>query len=178
MEEIWKTIIINGSDTIYEISSTGKVRNKHTNHELAQNINNRGLMVCNLSVDNKKSTPCIHKLIAEYFVPNPNKSDKAYHINGDPLINIASNIGWTTQSDVVAKGHATKKRGKKIIQYSNAEKKKEDEITTFNSVLDAAENMTIVSGDGKTRVKVNRSTISSVLTGKRTVKNLFLSYAD
>lgn len=176
MEEIWKTIIINGSDTIYEISSTGKVRNKHTNHELAQNINNRGLMVCNLSVDNKKSTPCIHKLIAEHFVPNPDNLKKAYHINGDQLKNVASNIGWTTQSDVVAKGHATKKRGKRIIQYLNAEKK--NEIATFESILDAAKNIKITSDNGEERIGMNKSTISSVLTGKKTVKNVFLGYAD
>ena len=164
MEEIWKTIIINGSDTVYEISSDGRVRNKLTKHNMSQNINNRGLVVCNLFINDKQSTQYVHKLIAEYFVPNPNKSDKAYHINGDPLKNVVSNIGWTTQSDAVAKGHATKKRGKKIIQYKDAEKTKIE--TTFESVLEAA-----------VKLETSRQTVSSILTGNSKSKRFFLAYA-
>ena len=178
MEEIWKTIIINGSDTIYEISSTGRVRNKLTKHDMSQNINNRDLMFCNLFINDKQSTQYVHKLVAEYFVPNPDKSDKAHHIDGIKSNNVASNISWTTQSDAVTRGNATKKRYKKIIQYSNAEKKKDNEIATFNSILDAAKNIKITSDNGEKRIGMNKSTISSVLTGKKTVKNVFLGYAD
>lgn len=164
MTEIWKIIIINDKDTVYEISSTGRVKNKHTNHELAQNINNRGLMVCNLFVDNKKSTQYVHKLIAEYFVPNPGNMDKAYHIDGNKLNNVVGNIGWTTQSDVVAKGHATKKHFKRINQYHDPEKT--ELKRTFESVLEAA-----------AALDINRKTVSSILTGKANSKRFFLGYA-
>ena len=115
-------------------------------------------------VDSKQLSLYIHKLLAEYFVPNPDNLDRAYHIDGDKSNNSLSNIGWTSQSDSVTRGHVTKKHTKKVNQFSDPEKTKL--ITTFDSVMDASE-----------KLGIHKRTISSILTGKQSSKKYFLGYA-
>lgn len=162
---IWKNITIEGKESIYEINSDGEIRNKHSKHILAQIINNSGLLKCDVTVGDKKHSLYIHKLLAEYFVPNPNNLERAYHIDGDKTNNALSNIGWTSQSEAVSRGNATKKRVKQINQYSDA--KKMNLIATFDSVLDASD-----------KLGIHRTTITKFLTGKRESDKIFLSYAN
>ena len=164
MTTIWKNIIIDGKDSIYEINSDGEIRNKYSKHNLSQTINIRGFVKSDVTIENKKYSLYIHKLLAEYFVPNPNNFNKAYHIDGDKSNNTLSNIGWTNQSDVVARGHVTKKHGKKVNQYSDPEKT--NVIATFDSVIDASE-----------KLGIHKRTISSILTGKQGSKKYILGYA-
>ena len=164
MTIIWKNITIGGKESDYEISSGGEIRITYSKYVLTQTVNNRGLFKCDVTIDDKKHTLYVHKLLAEYFVPNPNNYDKAYHIDGDKTNNTLSNIGWTNQSEIISRGHATKKHGKKINQYSDSKKK--DLIATFDSVLDASE-----------KLGIHRTTITKFLTGKRESDKVFLAYA-
>lgn len=162
--ETWKKIIIDGTETVYEINMNGDIQNKYSKHVLSPNINNNGLVFCNGLIGEKQHSLYIHKLLAECFVPNPNNYDIAYHIDGNKGNNEISNIGWTNRSEAVARGHATKKHTKKVNQYSDAEKTKI--IATFDSVMDASE-----------KIGIHKRTISSILTGKANSKKYFLGYA-
>ncbi len=162
--EIWKNITIDGKETCYDISSNGEIKNKYSKHILAQNINNNGLFKSSITIGDQKHTLYIHKLLAECFVPNPNNYDKAYHIDGNKANNVSSNIGWTNQSEAITRGNITKKRVKKVNQYSDAEKTKV--IATYESVMDASE-----------KIGIHKRTISSILTGKANSKKYFLGYA-
>lgn len=160
----WKNIIIDGKETNYEIDSGGIIRNKNTKHELATSINVNGYYFCNGLVDKKQHTLYVHKLLAEYFVPNPKNYTIAYHLDGNKSNNKVSNIGWTTRSDAVTRGNATKKRFKKINQYADSDKTQL--IATYDSVLDASE-----------KLGIHRTTVTKFLTGKRTSDKVFISYA-
>lgn len=164
MTTAWKNIMIDGIESIYEINSNGEIRITYSKYVLAQTVNNRGLLKCDVTIDGKKHSLYIHKLLAEYFVPNPNNFNRAYHIDGDKTNNVLSNIGWTNQSEVITRGHATKKHGKKVNQYSEPEKT--NVIATFDSVIDASE-----------KLGIHKRTISSILTGKQGSKKYILGYA-
>lgn len=161
----WKNIIIDEKASIYDINSNGEIRNKHTNHVLAQNANNTGFYKSTILIGQDKHTLYVHKLLAEYFVPNPKNYTIAYHIDGDKSNNKVSNIGWTNRSESVARGHATKKHTKKINQYADADKTQL--IATYDSVIEASE-----------KTGVHKRTISSLLTGKIGSKKYFFDYAQ
>jgi hypothetical protein len=102
MQEIWKNII--GYEGKYQVSNTGKVRsmnynNTHTIKELKQKLNRYGYYEVELSINNKKRTHMVGRLVAEHFIPNPNYKNEVMHI-GDPTDNSVNNLCWAYDSEV------------------------------------------------------------------------------
>lgn len=99
MEE--KRIIINDIETDYTVSSEGKVYNTKTGRELKGSITPEGYKNIQLSVKSSgkegKKLKCIllHKLVAKYFVDNPNNATYVKHINGNLLDNRSDNLCWS-----------------------------------------------------------------------------------
>ena len=75
MEEIWKDIDIEGFEDKYKISNTGKILNIITGKELKQstvkNGGDRGRKVVTLLKNGKQKHIAIHRLVAMYFIPQP-----------------------------------------------------------------------------------------------------------
>lgn len=68
-------------------------------HELNQYINARGYM--RIGTADKEVSQCVHSLVAETFVDNPDPVNKQYinHIDGNKLNNRADNLEWVTSSE-------------------------------------------------------------------------------
>ena len=49
--------------------------------------------------DIKKGNTSIHRMVAEIYVPNPNKKDFVNHIDGNKYNNSANNLEWVTRSE-------------------------------------------------------------------------------
>ena len=93
MEEQYK--IINGFSN-YEISNFGNVRNIKTGLILKQS-NIKGYKKINLVNDNGEGiTHRVHRLIAEYFIPNPNNKPIIDHIDNNKSNNNVNNLRWVT----------------------------------------------------------------------------------
>lgn len=153
--EIWKTIT---EATNYEVSSMGKVRNKTTKQILAGRPSKSGyLQVCiKITATNKFTNRYIHRLVAQYFLDNPENKREVNHINGDKFKNEVSNLEWVTPSENQKHRHSIG-----ITQTSNRKVGMFDLdgnlIQDFNSIVEAFTSLN----------KPSRTNIDNALQGKQ-----------
>lgn len=92
--EIFKEI--QGFEGLYEISNLGNIKNVIKNKLLKFGKHNQGYLQVSLSKNNKKTTFKIHRLIAIYFIDNPNNYKIINHVDGNKLNNSIENLEWCT----------------------------------------------------------------------------------
>ena len=110
MNEEWKDVL--GYDAVYKISNTGRliypeqyvldkrgVKQHFKEHELCPIIKRSGYKETTFRLNGKKVNVKIHKLVALYFVPNPENKPYIDHIDGNKTNNNASNLRWVTPSE-------------------------------------------------------------------------------
>lgn len=91
-------------DSDYLIYSDGRIFSKKTNRFLAGKIDNVGYRVYALAITDKltvsqrKKSKMLyaHRLVAEYFIPNPNNYQYVHHKDEDKLNNCVSNLEWVS----------------------------------------------------------------------------------
>lgn len=131
--EIWKDVV--GYEGIYKISSLGRVKRVgkyknqvkewESNRILQPATKSRGYMYVHLSKNGKASPKHIHRLVAEAFLPNPEKKPTVNHKNGNKADNSLENLEWATYTEnnihsirVLGNGKRTEYAIKKtVIQY-------------------------------------------------------------
>ena len=126
MQEIWKTVIIDGEIyENYEVSNLGKIRSlnyKRTGEvkELKFKVIGGYLRVV-LYKDGKQKNYYVHRLVATAFIPNDDTENKTdvNHIDENKQNNHVSNLEWCTREQNINHGtrteRATKAQGKKTI---------------------------------------------------------------
>lgn len=96
--EIFKDI--NKFENKYQISNTGKVRNKKTGLYLKPKYNKKGYQYINLSISKYKSVKWyIHRLVGFHFIPNPKNKPQINHKDGNPSNNNVENLEWCTNEE-------------------------------------------------------------------------------
>lgn len=94
--------IIEGFNNKYIITSSGKVYNNFTGKEMKQK-NTLGYKAVALRVfDGERSIQKlfkIHRLVAEYFIPNPKHLPMVNHINGNKEDNRVENLEWCSNQE-------------------------------------------------------------------------------
>ncbi len=146
--EIWKEI--KGFDSTYKISNKGRViscaRNKETLLSLSKNSTGYYRVV--FYKDKKQKAMLVHRLVALYFIDNPNNHTIVDHIDGNKLNNNVENLRWVTQKDNIF-NDVTYKIYKDNFKKYNKEKLKpvyqldnnNKIIKKFNSVEEAAKEL-------------------------------------
>lgn len=102
MNEVWKDIV--GFEEKYQISSKGRIYNKHTGKMSRVKANKDGYVRWGSYVNGEMHTFSVHRLVAEAFIPNPNKRPQVHHKDGNKSNNAVDNLEW-----VSAKEHGEKK---------------------------------------------------------------------
>lgn len=124
--ELWKNI--EGYDGLYQISNKGNIRSlrdKNGNNRIINRkmrISKNGYYYTNLWKNSKSKTVKPHRLVAIYFIDNPDNLPCVNHINGNKLDNDVNNLEWCSFSDNTK--HAIRclnyKPGKNLIKYNES----------------------------------------------------------
>jgi hypothetical protein len=94
MEE-WKELEINNN---YEVSNSGKVRNKKT-RRILRAANNGGYLSVGLSCNGKSKSYSVHQLVGLCFIDNPDKKPQINHIDKTRSNNHINNLEWCTAAE-------------------------------------------------------------------------------
>ena len=94
MKEIWKQI--DWGDGRYYVSNLGNVKSTYANKEkiLKPFPDHRGYLKVDLRSPGCRKTFSIHRLVARYFIPNPNNLPEVNHKDEDKTHNYESNLEW------------------------------------------------------------------------------------
>lgn len=95
--EIFKQI--KGYEGLYEVSNLGRIRS--TSYKGVKILKPQGkrclhVVLCKNQV---KELKLVHRLVAEYFIPNPNNKPQVNHIDGNRYNNEVSNLEWCTTQE-------------------------------------------------------------------------------
>lgn len=105
--EIWKPVL--GYEGKYEVSTLGRVKSlpkswrnwngaiaNHSEKILKPRINSYGYERVSLRDGKSTKELFIHRLVAQAFIPNPNKYPEINHKDENPLNNHVDNLEWCT----------------------------------------------------------------------------------
>lgn len=105
--EIFKTVKINDEDTKYELSNYGNCRNRFTKKSKKSSIDkSTGRVNLKLTHNGYRYSKSLARWMALTFLDTPDGDISEYdadHINGDPSLNVISNIQWLRKSDNIYK---------------------------------------------------------------------------
>ncbi|WP_242227195.1 NUMOD4 domain-containing protein [Bacillus cereus group sp. BfR-BA-01315] len=97
MTEIWKDI--EGYEGYYQVSNTGKIKNKRNSRIRKNCLTKYGYLNVQLLISGKDKTFQVHRLVAQAFIPNPNNKTQVNHIDGNKLNNNIDNLEWVTPKE-------------------------------------------------------------------------------
>jgi hypothetical protein len=92
---------IEGYEGLYQICDNGIVWSSKRNpvRPLKKRLTFDGYVKATLSKDDIAKDFRVHRLVAEYFIPNPEGKETVNHIDGDKENNHYTNLEWATRTE-------------------------------------------------------------------------------
>ena len=112
MKEQWKSIYDD-----YLISSFGRCYSIKSKKMLTPKKLPNGYFQYSFSKNNKKFNRYIHRLVAEAFIPNPEKLPQVNHKDEDKSNNVLDNLEWCDNSYNVNYGTAKERTAQTLKSY-------------------------------------------------------------
>lgn len=94
----------------YKVSEDGVVYSKATSKPMTPHLNGRGYLILGLRVDGRSVCKSLHRILAECYIPNPDRLSDVDHIDGDRLNNSLSNLRWVSHSDNIKHSYTLSNR--------------------------------------------------------------------
>jgi hypothetical protein len=86
-------------DFDYAVSKSGRVYSFKAGRFLKPSVGRKGYMRVTLYNNNVQETHLVHRLVAIYWIPNPEDKPTVNHIDGDKSNNSVENLEWATYSE-------------------------------------------------------------------------------
>lgn len=83
----------------YCISNRGRVMNILSGKYLSTSRNKHGYLLVDLYNETSHKIFYVHRLVASYFIPNPENLCCVDHIDSDKTNNFVNNLRWVTYSE-------------------------------------------------------------------------------
>lgn len=116
--EVWVTISDFGG--VYQVSNMGRVKRKNS-RVLKPETTNRGYKRVILSYNNSQAKISVHRLVATYFIENPENKPQVNHINGITHDNRLENLEWVTSQENINHSLLNNFQGKHTKNKKNVE---------------------------------------------------------
>lgn len=124
INEIWKDI--DGFEGLYQVSNLGRVKSLGNDKSRREKIlklgNCHGYLQVNLCKNGKRKKLCVHRLVAQTFLQNPQNLPEVNHKDEDKTNNSVENLEWVSSKENVNFGtrnlRVAEKLSKKVFQYS------------------------------------------------------------
>lgn len=134
--EKWTTI---QEASNYEVSTYGNIRNKTTQKILKGRLTKSGYLQVSLKIDetNKFSNRYIHRLVAIYWIDNPEDKREVNHKDGNKENNNINNLEWVTSSENQKHRHSigiNKTSNRRVGKFT----KDGELVAQYNSIQEAA----------------------------------------
>jgi len=175
--EVWKQVIIDNVETMYEISNYGNLKNKNTQKIMSPGNSNGYLGISLLVNDGKRKSFKIHRLVALMFIPNTEKKETVNHKNHNKLDNNVDNLEWMTTTEQNNHKRKCKKEIQELVSSRavwRIDKDTNEKIEYYKSIKIAAQwvfdnNLTTVTEfkDGNT-IKTRISAVCQKHYGRNT----------
>jgi len=120
----------------YEVSDEGAVRRTVTGRLLSLWVVKKGYLFVCLNIEKKPKQFPVHRLVAELYLPNPDKKPEVDHINGIPGDNRVTNLRWVTPKENAA--NPNRKKPKPIELKITVIQRKTGEALEFKTAADVA----------------------------------------
>lgn len=152
----WKKIKQNEN---YSINESGEVRNDLTGHIRKPVLNkSNGYLQIDLWKGNQREKYCIHRLLAESFIPNPQSKPCIDHADGSRQNNSLENLRWATYGENNSRFNTNGVRSEriKVTRYAEERKKRGGghvkwldavETVEFDRITDAANFFSVTIGN-------------------------------
>lgn len=101
MREVWRDVV--GYEGKYQVSNFGRVKSLNYNRTGIEKLlcpkKSAHYLRVTLRNDMGAKDKCIHRLVAQAFIPNPDNKSEVNHIDGDKRNNHLSNLEWVIHSE-------------------------------------------------------------------------------
>ncbi len=101
MNEVWKTVVIDGVEhPLYKVSSLGRViclNWRNTGNPRICRLSDSGQGYLGVKIDGVNKL--VHRIVAEAFIPNPEGKKEVDHIDTNRQNNLVENLRWTTRKE-------------------------------------------------------------------------------